>query len=240
MGTRERKEREKTKRVNDILESARRVFEKKGFLKTTLQDVAHDAEISVGLIYRYFQSKEDIFASIALKGAEEFDKKVENILRKAITPRKKKDPETTLHDLAKIFIEFYEPYGEYFDLLMYSYKGLKQIQIHSTTLTRLMRVTLTTVDRMKQFVQTHPGFRASDEESALSVVFTLWSTLLGCHKLFDRSGRGHLFAFVEEDFLKKMIGHLLTGIGKINHESNPLDFTSRASHANETRTLKKN
>ncbi|NBY20634.1 TetR/AcrR family transcriptional regulator [bacterium] len=74
MGVKERKEREKLQRSQDILEAARRVFESKGFLNTTLQDVAKEAEISVGLIYRYFQSKEDMFASLALKGAEQFDK----------------------------------------------------------------------------------------------------------------------------------------------------------------------
>lgn len=68
MGVKERKERERRQRSNEILESARRLFESKGFLNTTLQDVAENAEISVGLIYRYFQSKEDIFASLALKG----------------------------------------------------------------------------------------------------------------------------------------------------------------------------
>ena len=84
MGIKERKEREKLQRSQDILEAARRVFESKGFLNTTLQDVAKEAEISVGLIYRYFQSKEDMFASLALKGAEQFDADLELSLKKGI------------------------------------------------------------------------------------------------------------------------------------------------------------
>jgi AcrR family transcriptional regulator len=212
MGVKERKERERQQRTNDILEAARRIFESRGFLNTTLQDVAKEAEISVGLIYRYFQSKEDIFASLALKGAEVFDTEIEAILKRASAARKRTHASVVLGQIARAFFSFYGPYGEYFDYLMYSYKGLKEVQIHGTTLTRLMSVTLSSLDRLKTFIVSSPQFQAKDEDEALQVVFLLWGIMLGCHKLFDSSGRGHLFAFRREDFLGKMIEHVLTGI----------------------------
>jgi len=211
MGTQERKAREKEQRTHGILEAARRQFEAKGFLNTTLQDVAKEAEISVGLIYRYFQSKEDIFASLALKGAEQFDKDLDAILRKAKSNRRI-SLSRVLHQIANAFFDFYGPYGEYFDMLTYSYKGLKQVQIHATTLTRLMSLTLASLDKLKNFVVDSPQFRAKDDDGALRVVFLLWGILLGCHKLFDSSGRGHLFAFRQDDFLKDMIGLISRGI----------------------------
>jgi AcrR family transcriptional regulator len=212
MGVKERKERERQQRSNDILEAARRLFESKGFLNTTLQDVAKEAEISVGLIYRYFQSKEDIFASLALKGAEVFDSQIEGILKRATSGRKRPNAGLVLGEIARSFFSFYGPYGEYFDYLMYSYKGLKEVQIHGTTLTRLMSVTLSSLDRLKIFIVNSPQFHAKDEDEALQVVFLLWGILLGCHKLFDSSGRGHLFAFRREDFLGRMIEQILAGI----------------------------
>lgn len=212
MGVKERKEREKRQRMNDILEAARRSFEAKGFLNTTLQDVAKEAEISVGLIYRYFQSKEDIFAGLALKGAMQFDKDVDGILKRAQSGRKKQQGAQVLGEIAERFFSFYGPYGEYFDLLMYSYKGLKQVQIHGTTLTRLMAVTLQSLDRLKTYILESPQFHANDEDEALRVVFLLWGTLLGCHKLFDTTGRGHLFALSREDFLLHSVKHILHGI----------------------------
>lgn len=213
MGIKERKEREKRQRSNDILEAARSVFEAKGFLNTTLIDVAKEAEISVGLIYRYFQSKEDIFASLALKGADQFDDRIEAILRRAGTGRKRMPPERLLSEFADAFFDFYGPYGEYFDMLLYSYKGMKNVQIHGTTLTRLMVVTLGTLDRIKEYLVKSPQFKAKDEEEALGVVFLLWGILLGCHKLFDNSGRGFLFAFQRNDFLKTVVDSVLRGIG---------------------------
>jgi AcrR family transcriptional regulator len=211
MGIKERKEREKLQRANDILEAARRIFESKGFLNTTLQDVAQEAEVSVGLIYRYFQSKEDIFASLALKGAEQFDRNLDAALRKTL--KRKGTPEQLLKETAMAFFNFYGPYGEYFDMLLYSFKGLKDVQIQGATVTRLMSVTLTSLDKLKDYLLESKQFRVKDEDEALQMVFLLWAILLGCHKLFDSSGRGHLFAFRKEGFVEQVIHQLIQGIG---------------------------
>jgi|GEM_PF-1241953 len=213
MGVKERKERERLSRSNDILEAARRVFETKGFLKTTLQDVAKEAEISVGLIYRYFRSKEDIFASLALKGAERFDKNLIKILKTAANAKQRVQGKEVLKQTALAFFDFYSPYGEYFDMLLYSYKGMKEIQIHSHTVTTLMSLTLQSLDRLKDFIVQSPDFLAKDEDEALNVVFLLWGVLLGSHKLFDSSGRGHLVAFSQETFITQTITQLFDGIG---------------------------
>ncbi len=228
MGVKERKEREKAQRSNNILEAARSIFETKGFLNTTLQDVAKEAEISVGLIYRYFQSKEDIFASLALKGAEKFDKDLEATLKKYKASRKKAPVSEVLYQIAKMFFDFYGPYGEYFDMLHYSYKGMKNIQIHSSTLTRLMSTTLASIEKLTHFIMESPQFHAKDEDDALRVVFILWATLLGCHKLFDSSGRGQLFAFNQDEFIRQMIDQVMHGIsnGKETFAPTPKLFTS--------------
>jgi AcrR family transcriptional regulator len=214
MGVKERKEREKQRRANDILEAARRSFESKGFLNTTLQDVAKEAEISVGLIYRYFDSKEDIFASLALKGAKQFDRDLEAILKRATTGRRRAAPSQVLGEIAACFFAFYTPYGEYFDTLMYSYKGLnKKVLIRGTTVTRLMSVTLSSIDQLKDYLMASPSIRAKDEDEALRIVFLLWGLLLGSHKLFDSQGRGHLLAFNQAEFVSGMIHSLFEGIG---------------------------
>lgn len=228
MGVKERKQRERKQRTNDILEAARRIFESRGFLNTTLQDVAKEAEISVGLIYRYFQSKEDIFASLALKGAQVFDTEIEALLKQALSLRKEPPAAELLEKIARGFFNFYGPYGEYFDYLMYSYKGLKEVQIHGVTLTKLMSVTLSSLDRVKTYIVSSKQFLASDDDEALQVVFLLWGVMLGCHKLFDNSGRGHLFAFRRDDFIVKMVEHILTGIGS-NTTSDAIRGSSKAS-----------
>ena len=106
-------------------------------------------------------------------------------------------------------------------MLLYSYKGLKQVQIQGSTLTRLMSVTLGSLDKLKTFIVESAEFRAKNEDEALQVVFLLWGILLGCHKIFDGSGRGHLFAFSREDFITQVVHQVMVGIAKNESTSQP-------------------
>lgn len=54
-------------RREQIIEAALRVFAQKGFDKATNKDIAHEAGITAGLIYHYFESKEDLLKA-ALEG----------------------------------------------------------------------------------------------------------------------------------------------------------------------------
>lgn len=47
-----------------ILDGADRAFRASGFRGTTIPDIAAQAGVSVGLIYRYFASKEELFLSV--------------------------------------------------------------------------------------------------------------------------------------------------------------------------------
>ncbi|RIK06090.1 MAG: hypothetical protein DCC49_11880, partial [Acidobacteria bacterium] len=47
-----------------ILDSARRLFAEQGFDKTTIKDVALDADITTGAIYHYFDSKQALFRAV--------------------------------------------------------------------------------------------------------------------------------------------------------------------------------
>ncbi|HDS08942.1 MAG TPA: TetR/AcrR family transcriptional regulator [Firmicutes bacterium] len=51
---------DKEKQKNNIIKSAISVLSKKGFSKTTIEDIAQTAGIAKGLIYYYFNSKEEI------------------------------------------------------------------------------------------------------------------------------------------------------------------------------------
>ncbi|MGR6317144.1 TetR/AcrR family transcriptional regulator [Micromonospora soli] len=52
-------------RRRQILEAARRCFLREGFHNTSMQDVIAEAGLSVGAVYRYFPSKNDLITSIA-------------------------------------------------------------------------------------------------------------------------------------------------------------------------------
>lgn len=52
-------------RRRQIIEAAQRCFLRNGFHVTSMQDVISEAGLSVGAVYRYFKSKNDLIAAIA-------------------------------------------------------------------------------------------------------------------------------------------------------------------------------
>ncbi len=47
-----------------ILETAMRIFARKGFFQTTVDDIARSAKVAKGTLYLYFKDKSDIYISI--------------------------------------------------------------------------------------------------------------------------------------------------------------------------------
>lgn len=48
-------------RRQEILDTAMKVFYKKGYEKTSISDIAKEMDVAQGLCYRYFSSKEELF-----------------------------------------------------------------------------------------------------------------------------------------------------------------------------------
>lgn len=80
MGISERKEREKQRRREEILDAAEKVFFTKGIEKSTMDDVADEAELSKGTLYLYFKSKEDIHWAITHRGIKDLLTNMEKIV----------------------------------------------------------------------------------------------------------------------------------------------------------------
>ena len=59
-----RKERERLFRKQEIISAAIKLFAKKGYEHTTLDEIAEASEFGKGTIYNYFQSKEEIYLAI--------------------------------------------------------------------------------------------------------------------------------------------------------------------------------
>jgi len=70
MGIKERKEREKEARREEIVGAAEKIFFEKGLAQATMDEIAEAAELSKGTLYLYYKSKEDLYLSVAMKGSE--------------------------------------------------------------------------------------------------------------------------------------------------------------------------
>ncbi|WP_141506085.1 TetR/AcrR family transcriptional regulator [Paenibacillus luteus] len=67
-------------RQRQILEAAMHVIARRGLPATKIADIASTAGISVGNVYKYFRSKDDIFKALVESGQQEYREFVEHAL----------------------------------------------------------------------------------------------------------------------------------------------------------------
>lgn len=103
MGIKERKEREKGRRRQQIMVAAKRVFSQKSFNKATMEDIAKEAELSPGTIYLYFKNKEELFASLSLRILQYMSIRLEHVHNDNY-----KEPKQKLTALKEALYEVYE------------------------------------------------------------------------------------------------------------------------------------
>lgn len=84
MGIKERKTRERERRRQQILVAAKRVFTQKGYEKSTMEDIAREAELSPGTLYLYFKSKDELYASLCLRVLQFINVKVDHVMNEPV------------------------------------------------------------------------------------------------------------------------------------------------------------
>lgn len=95
-----RREAQKHERERRILSAARRLFDRKGYAKTSMEDVAERAGLAVGTLYNYFRSKDDLLLAIMRREADRLLRIGERIL--ADPPA---DPILAIDAMADLFVE---------------------------------------------------------------------------------------------------------------------------------------
>jgi AcrR family transcriptional regulator len=114
MGIEERKEREKQARREAIMGSAREFFFAKGFNATTMDEIAHKAELSKGALYIYFASKEELYVSVMSEGLSILFERMEEALKLDIPP------DQLLRKLGEVHYRYYLDYPEYSRIFFFS------------------------------------------------------------------------------------------------------------------------
>jgi len=70
----------------DIVSVARKVFSRKGFRQTTMDEIARAAKMGKSSIYYYYKSKEDIFEAVVVREAQELKRKLNRVINTGSTP----------------------------------------------------------------------------------------------------------------------------------------------------------
>ena len=119
-----------------IIEAARMIFTKKGFLATTVRDIAAEADINLASVNYYFRSKEKLFAVIMDETIKKLFDKIEPVLN---------DESTNLYEKIEICV------GYYIDQILenpdFPFFMVKEVMAGSTTLPM--------IGKMKQLIDSH-------------------------------------------------------------------------------------
>ncbi len=95
-----RRERQKQERERRIIAAARRLFDRKGYVDTSMEEVADRAGLAVGTLYNYFSSKDQLLFAISRSDTEPLLKLGERIL--ADPPD---DPALAIAALAEVMVQ---------------------------------------------------------------------------------------------------------------------------------------
>ena len=103
MGIQERKQRERERRRQQIIVAAKRVFSARGFSKTTMEDIAREAELSPGTLYLYFKNKDELYASLSLRILQYMNIRLEDVKKE-----KDSNPEQKIASIKEALYDVYQ------------------------------------------------------------------------------------------------------------------------------------
>jgi AcrR family transcriptional regulator len=175
MAAADRRELERARRKQEILQAARALFAQHGYNRATVDAVARRAELGKGTIYLYFDTKEAILAELTLQALAELGEQLQ-VAADHCSPL---HPDQRLRAMADAYLTFAQHAPDYFRLLnAFDHGGFldgvsaalrEQILVESNRTLEL--VTQAIADGMALGI-----FAAGDARQAASV---LWAALNG-------------------------------------------------------------
>lgn len=171
-GTRRQRERERHRQ--EILEAAERVFVERGYEAATVEQIAREAQFAVGTLYLFFKGKEDLYRSVIERIVEDFREEFE---RKVL---REKDPERALDELIRLRLEHFEAHRGFFRVLVanrFSAVGVKPPRLRRLHRWYLQQVAELLARGMKQgvFEKGDPQLLAVMLDGALHGLVMYWS-----------------------------------------------------------------
>ena len=98
-------------RWNEIVESAARIFQEKGFASTSLEDIATEVGMWKGSLYHYINSKEDLLFAVVREPADKVLKQLREIAGLDLPPSEQIRLVAQSHGALNWMTHWYRPDG---------------------------------------------------------------------------------------------------------------------------------
>ena len=177
MGARKKVALEQFNRDN-IITAAKELFETKGIEKTTMDDIARQADYSKSTIYVYFKSKEDIYNSIVRDYLDILIGELD------ICISDDKDFEASYYGLCDCLVRFEEKYPQYYASLMGEEKMTNSRKSHDISDTEMS-------DKLEMMIKKllEKGLKYQDIRKDLELqptILYVWSAISGIIQVAER------------------------------------------------------
>jgi len=113
MATKDRREREKEQRREEILSAARKLLLEEGMKAASINRIARLSELSIGAIYFYFRDKEELYAALQLEGLDLLHRYVSETISDDLSA------DDAVRRIALAYLRFSEEHKSYFDIMNY-------------------------------------------------------------------------------------------------------------------------
>ncbi len=168
MSTADRREREKEKRRNDIIDVAEKLIFSRGYENITMDDIARETELARGTLYLYFKNKDDIYTAIAIRASKILNQMFRDCCLNGKTGIEKTD------SLLRAFYEFNKKYPGYY--AAYYYSGMFDDEA-SPDLAELRRIRMESFDIVVDSIREgiREGIIREDVDAMMSTLVMLFS-----------------------------------------------------------------
>ena len=106
----ERREAKKAQSRGRIIDAAREIFFRDGFMEANLDDVAKGAGVAKGTLYRYFENKAELYVAVLASNGEQFERKLRDV------GRGESPAPDRIRRIARFYLEHWTRNREYFQI----------------------------------------------------------------------------------------------------------------------------
>jgi TetR/AcrR family transcriptional regulator len=199
----------KETRIAQIQTAARKIFFKRGYQNSSIDEIAKAAGVSKGTVYLYFKSKDDLYVSLMIPVTEELSKELTSI-KNQLLKGKYKTGKQVITQIQEAFYHLYDYDLDGLRIVFGFIGGTHFLDVSQNTLSKLNQVAKENFGMIRDIISTAKDRRFfSTETDPKSMPYILWATFLGIVLIEESKKRAS-----RKDFLKPTLADAFSALGK--------------------------
>lgn len=188
----------------EVLNAAKKVFLKKGYANTTIEEVAKTAGVSKGSIYLYFKNKDDLYLSLMIPVLARINQSLKK-LQKKVSNKKCQNYRDLVVSFYKHYKHIYKHDAEGIRVIQAFQMGDYISQLSETNREALNKYTRNNFKIVRNIFSMAMDLNLISKANPIILSDWFWSTFIGVVQLEESKLRGtkkdHVLNTLEEVFL---------------------------------------